>query len=139
MNILLVDGYNVIHSLPQFRKFLDVKLEQARSSLIQALAQLAKSKKGNVRIHVFFDGKADADFFSVDPIVAGVEVHFSRGETADQLILDYLQEIKDSGEVTVVTDDRSLARQAGSERATILSSDGLGHRLQKTVSKSDKF
>lgn len=131
MSLLLIDGYNIIHALPRFRKALDVKLSEARSSLIGSLARLAEAKKGNVSIHIFFDSNEPHDFFQTDPVFPGVDVHFSEGESADETILHFLGNYLHKGDVTVVTDDRSLARRAGDEGAIVLSSAGLEHRLRK--------
>lgn len=134
MNFLLVDGYNVIHALPEFRSLLDKSLADARAALAQALGRLAAAKKGNVEIHLFFDSKEPRDFFDAEPLVRGVQVHFPlSGESADEAILDYLRGFDNKALMTVVTDDRSLARQSGDEGAEILSSAGLARRLAKVI------
>ena len=133
MHLLLVDGYNMIHAFPEFRRLLDRSLAEARAALSRALGGLAAAKKGNVEIHLFFDSKEPRDFFDAEPLVPGVEVHFPfSGETADEAILDYLRLFDNKAQVTVVTDDRNLARQAGDEGAEALSSAGLARRLAKT-------
>ncbi len=132
MNLLLVDGYNMIHALPEFRRLLDRSLAEARAALSRALGGLAAAKKGNVEIHLFFDSKEPRDFFDAEPLVRGVEIHFPfSGETADEAILDYLRQFDNKATVTVVTDDRNLARRAGDEGAQTLSSSGLARRLAK--------
>ena len=132
MNTLLVDGYNIIHALPEFRKLLDSKLSDARAALIHSLGRLAAAKKGNVTIHVFFDAKKTPDFLGdSEPHLAGVEVHFSEGQNADEAMLDFLHRFPNLAEVTVVTNDVGLARRARDEGAMTLSSAGLAHRLAK--------
>lgn len=137
MHSLLVDGYNMMHALPEFRRLLDKApaksaLADARAALARSLGRLAAAKKGNIEIHLFFDSKEPRDFFDAEPLVPGVEVHFPySGETADEAILDYLRQFENKALFTVVTDDRSLARQAGDEGAEILSSAGLARRLMK--------
>ncbi len=132
MNYLLVDGYNVIHAIPQLRHLLDRSLAEARAALARSLGLLAASKKGNVDIHLFFDSKEDRGFFDAEPGVTGVNVHFPySGETADEAILDFLGKIENRASVTVVTDDYRLARRAGDEGAQAISTADLARRLSK--------
>ena len=132
MNILIVDGYNVIHAFPPLRRLLDRSLAEARAALAQSLGRLALAKKGNVDIHVFFDSKEDMGFFDAEPSVAGVSVHFPySGETADEAILELLRKIENRASATVVTDDYRLARRAGDDGAQAISTADLARRLSK--------
>ncbi len=133
MHTLLIDGYNVIHGVPSLRQKLDLNIGESRASLIHLLAGLASAKKGNVAIHVFFDGAKAHDGFDSEPFVRGVDIHFSRGQNADQDILDFLHRFANKAEVTVVTDDRNLAYQTSAEGAEVLSSSGLARRLAKVL------
>lgn len=133
MALLLIDGYNVIHALPEYSRFLSGRLADARAHLARSVGRLAAAKKGNVEIHIFFDGRdEDAGWFDAEPLVAGVEVHFSEPRrTADEEILDFILALENKAEATVVTEDRGLARQAGAEGAGVITASGLAHRLAK--------
>lgn len=133
MALLLVDGYNVIHALPEYSRYLSGRISDARAHLARSLGRLAAAKKGNVEIHIFFDGRdEDGGWFDAEPLVAGVEVHFSLPRrTADEEILDFIFALENKSEATVVTEDRSLAGQASAEGAGTLTPAGLAHRLSK--------
>lgn len=141
MHTLLVDGYNVIHGISEFRRLLDDEspkggspspLGKSRQALLEALSKLALAKRGNVQVHVFFDGDPNRDLFdNLEPFYQGVEVHYACSPDADQAILDFLDRIENKAEVTVVTEDKNLARRSSAEGAQILSSGGLAKRLAK--------
>jgi predicted RNA-binding protein with PIN domain len=133
MALLLIDGYIVIHALPEYSRYLSGKISGARAHLARSLGRLAAAKKGNVEIHIFFDGRdEDSGWFDAEPLVAGVEIHFSPPRrTADEEILDFILTLENKSEATVVTEDRGLARQAGAEGAGTLTASGLAHRLSK--------
>ena len=129
--LLVVDGYNIIHALPSFRRFLDPKLAKARAALLRSLGQMPAVKRGTVEVHVFFDAPGGRDIFDEEPLVAGVDVHFSDGFPADESIIDFVEMAENKSLITVVTDDRSLARRAGDVGAQTISSAGLENRLAR--------
>lgn len=131
MHFILLDGYNFIHAIPRFRRLLDTSLRESRAELIRELGRFATAKKGNVAVHIFFDSKAHHDPFDSEPFQPGVEVHFSQGESADENILEFVRTFPHKPDLTVVTDDRNLARTAGDEGAITLSAAGFAHRLSK--------
>jgi predicted RNA-binding protein with PIN domain len=116
MDILIVDGYNVINAWSELNKLKEVSLDQARERLIQWIASYA-GYKGLEAIIVFdaYMSKESLRRCSKNP---GVRVLYSQeGETADsaieKLVYDLVCERK--GNVYVATADRA-------EQLTVLGS-----------------
>ncbi len=102
---IVVDGYNLIHAMPELARLVDTDLERARDALVAMLA-VYRSKR-NVRITVVFDGRGTATQQTRPP--GGVEVVFSRApQNADAKIKNMLALEKNPRSWTVVTSDRSI-------------------------------
>lgn len=85
MSLLLVDGYNIINSLPQYKSLAKEELEEARIKLIEDLAIL--HYLGDKKIEVVFDAARAGASLSVKQEVAGIVVIFTaQGKTADSYI-----------------------------------------------------
>ena len=131
MNLLLVDGYNVIRQTPPYRAMADVDLEAARLALVSDVAAFAH---GVYRATVVFDGHNNPMSNGTSHGVAGITVIFSRyGMEADAVIESLARTAREQGEpATVVTSDAqmqwavlggSVARMSSAEFAGELRSD----------------
>ena len=84
---ILIDGYNLIHTIPAIAEELDRDLESSRNSLIRLLHSYRSSKNDIYPITVVFDGqKEHLDRRNTPP--RGINITYSRGETADELIVN---------------------------------------------------
>ena len=119
--LYLIDGYNVTHSDPATA---GLTLEEQRERLVARLRSRGAELLGPGRIVVVFDG---AEATGGTSGAAGpVEVRFSRGGSADDLIVRY---VGDAGSgVCLVTSDRELA-----SRARGVSVSGLEVRGRESV------
>lgn len=111
-----VDGYNLLFSL-----FKDEKtLKSQRDELIQILNETAEAY--NLRITLVFDAPSHLE--------GNIRTHFDHleiiytdyGETADSYILDAVAAASLPGAITVVTNDKSLARnikKCGAQNETL--------------------
>lgn len=81
---LLVDGYNIIHHWPELRNQMAIDLETSRKSLIDTMAEYAKSS--GVRVLIVFDAYEPTGNGSHE-VKKGIEIIFTReNETADAYI-----------------------------------------------------
>ncbi len=129
MNTLVIDGYNVIHRLPAFRRFLEVSLERAREELIQLVrAYVARRKVSAV---VVFDGQAG--LAAPDwPANGRLRVLFSRPpRDADAVIRDLVTRAENRKALTVVTDDVEIIRFAAANQVPSLSTSVFYDRLNQ--------
>ena len=84
MNILIVDGYNIIGAWPYLRQLKNKDLQQAREKLISKMAEY-KAYSG-FRVIVVFDAQLQKEVEKQE-IKHGVEIIYTRhNETADEKI-----------------------------------------------------
>lgn len=107
VDVLLVDGYNIIHAWPQLRYLVDhVSLDAARDKLIEIMGDY-KGSSGE-RIVVVFDAYHTKRIGYTREQMFGVEVVYTRrGETADHYIERMISSLdpKSVGLVRVATSD----------------------------------
>jgi len=89
---LLIDGYNLIPAIPELGRLLRQDLEAGREGLLAMLRAYRRTVRGPLALTVVFDGKGAAGGGGGNaPKGGGVQVLFSRNETADDLILRLLR------------------------------------------------
>lgn len=100
VNVLLVDGYNVIHQTPPYSAMAAVDLEAARLALVSDVAAFAH---GAYRATVVFDGHNNPQSSGLPHRVAGITVIFSRfGMEADAVIESLARASRAQGEPAIV-------------------------------------
>lgn len=140
MNKIIIDGYNMIHLVPELREFLDESLERAREELIRRLKSYLLNKK--IVIAVVFDGNHPAGGQTVERN-RNLEIKFSNFPfKADPLIKTLIQKEKHKGAITIVTHDFDIAAFATAEHAAVISPAEFWLRLTKRQQQNgifDKF
>jgi predicted RNA-binding protein with PIN domain len=127
MKQFILDGYNIIKS--DARGVLaQGTLEEQRERLL-ALINTAHPA-GSVRntVTVVFDGPYDAPA-APRYRAGGVDVIFSEGKTADEVIEQLVRAAPHPGTIVVVTDDRGLHRMLGGLGAATMSVAEFTRRL----------
>lgn len=121
MLTLILDGYNVIHAIPELTKRLDQSLESARQGLIDFCVAF-KAKRGDVgQLYIVFDGD---DAYAGQPSMdrGGVTVMFSRrGEEADERILKLIRHDGGQSRFLIVSDDTYIFNNARAHGARVIS------------------
>ena len=105
MVTVVLDGYNVIHAVPELARQLDRSLEAAREALV-SLCQAYQARHGDVkRMYVVFDG--DQAFASgLQTGRSGVTVLFTqRQEEADDRILSLIRADGGRSRFVIVSND----------------------------------
>lgn len=129
---VVVDGYNLIHAMPELARLVDSDLERARDALVAKLAVYRARR--NVRVTVVFDGRGTAAPQTRPP--GGVEVTFSRApQTADAKIKNLLALEKSPRSWTVVTSDNSIVLFARDYRAKTIPSAEFAAQLGPGIPK----
>lgn len=122
----VVDGYNLIHKLPDLKALVDSDLERSRDRLVDRLAGFALSRR--VRVTVVFDGRGLSQPRGVGP--RGVEVVYSRApENADARIKSLIERQRNVRSWTVVSSDNSIVRFARDYGAQTIGADGFAQLL----------
>lgn len=127
----LIDGYNFLFRLGEGKK---KSLEQAREALIAAL---------NEKLHVFrapvsivFDSSEQIRDFAQSAKLPNLDVLYApKGLTADEYMIELVEQAKNPKNTTIVSSDGGLARQCQHLGAKTLSIDEFLHLLQKRNGK----
>jgi predicted RNA-binding protein with PIN domain len=112
----LIDGYNVI----KFSELFSARtLELQRNKLIDFI--LKYNPHGNNKITVVFDCKSsnpyETDGYTTTTI-KGIKTIFSEGQkSADDIIVDYVENSQRPYNITVVTNDKGIFRRIGGKGA----------------------
>lgn len=103
--LLLVDGYNIIGAWPHLRKLREIDFDQARSDLIEAMAEY-QAVTGRV-VTIVFDAHMRYGRESVEKRSRVEVVYTKENETADEWIERRAHELVDDRLVTlfVATND----------------------------------
>lgn len=119
--IFIVDGYNVIHAIPQFEKQLRGGLQGARDLLIAGCQRLGGSKKEVEDVWIIFDGASDLYCTEERPFPKIKLVYTRTHEDADDRIIDILRAYRGKSPVTVVTNDNYVSNHSRSLGARVIS------------------
>ncbi|MBS1515874.1 MAG: NYN domain-containing protein [Bacteroidetes bacterium] len=109
MNTIIIDGNNLLHKIPSFKKSFSANPDSTRRTLVEAVKGRIKNK---AKIIFVFDGHCD------DRIQ---NVIFSGAKTADEVIRKFIEDNYDKNSIKVVSSDReitSLAKVCGCEVST---------------------
>ncbi|BEQ15570.1 NYN domain-containing protein [Desulfoferula mesophila] len=119
---LVIDGYNLIHTVPELA--FASENGQGREALMEALRLYRKKRPHKVK--VVFDGGIEPG--GAKDRLAGTPVSFSGAErSADDVIAALAA--KEGNGITVVTSDRELAGRCRAHGAVVISSEEFGGRL----------
>ena len=121
MVTVLLDGYNVIHAVPELARQMDRSLEAAREALVN-LCREYRQRRGDVkRLYVVFDGD-DVDARGPQEDHEGVTVLFTqRQEEADERILSVIRAEGGRSRFVVVSNDTHIFNNARALGAHVIS------------------
>ncbi len=135
MLIYLIDGNNVIHEIPEWKKMFNEDAENAKDYLIQKVVDHFKNKK--IEVTIFFDGFRFNHSFS--KISNNVGVKHAKNKTADETILLTIQKEKNKKNIVVVTSDNELISKAKLYQCRVLSSKefvrAISRQIQSAIDK----
>ncbi len=104
MSYFILDGYNIINSLPQLKAGT---LRDSRTKLLRLL-EVYHFRKHQANLAIVFDGQ---DNIPDHPQESDFKVMFSKGESADDLIEKLARSYKNPKSIIVVTNDQGLAKR----------------------------
>lgn len=146
LDLLVVDGYNVIHGTPRYSSLIDEPgprqldndpFDRAREALVADVAAFAQDSYDPV---IVFDaaGNLDPDRPSISR--AGIPLVFSRtGESADSVVERLVTDACASGRrVTVVTSDATIQATVYRDGVTRISSRMLANEIVSIDSSTSR-
>jgi predicted RNA-binding protein with PIN domain len=118
----ILDGYNVIHAVPELARQLDRSLQAAREALVR-MCQEARGQGGAAeQFYVVFDGRDAHALGDAEQHHGRVTVCFTqRPEEADARILRVIDALRGHGPCVVVSNDHEVANNARAFGARSLS------------------
>ncbi|GEM_PF-1449469 len=126
--IVLVDGYNVLQSWPQFSQQLDHQFDLARGRLIRMIANFAEYQ--GHRVIAVFDAPQRNLTKAMRKKQEGIEVVYTKqNQTADDYIVEWIKRYKGGEHIEVITSDGALGNAVRR----------LGASVQTTFEFSDTY
>jgi predicted RNA-binding protein with PIN domain len=140
--LLIVDGYNVIHSWPELLRDAGGNLQAARERLADRLAEYEATR--GVHAILIFDGSGSRNRPDGPLAAYAVETRFSsKGLTADHLIERLIVEVREATDdylpITVATSDRLIHALAMRERAAVTGSRDFIRELESLRAETDRY
>jgi predicted RNA-binding protein with PIN domain len=118
MEILILDGYNVIHKIPKLEKHLNISYEDARMVLINFIKIWKYEHKFNDKIYIVFDGE-DGFIKQSETFYNNIICIFTKtGEEADDYIVSMVRDTKNSKIITVISNDGKLKGRCSNQGAS---------------------
>ncbi|MBN2089827.1 NYN domain-containing protein [candidate division KSB1 bacterium] len=138
--IVIIDGYNFIHHIPQLKTLLNTSLEAARNKLEQILAEYLLVKK--IKIILVYDGSitGSAPKYAHLP---DLQIYFSKPpQKADPEIKRIIQQHYKKAQLQLVSLDNELIHYARIHKAAVLTPVDFINRIkgeQETFDLSQKY
>lgn len=101
----IIDGYNLIHTIPALKKTLAHNAESARELLIYSVAQLTHRNK--FRCTIVFDGTIPKTS-TKQSVHAPVHVVYSSPFSADMKIKQLIEHSKNRSLLVIISSDREI-------------------------------
>lgn len=141
MKKLLLDGYNVVHQIPEIEKKISQNLEAARNTLIEICFNLSRKRADIEKLIIVFDSKrSPLDFYPVQPSISKVAIIFSEpNQSADDKILEILQDASQPRSFVVVSNDTYIINNVRAYGAKIISVQEFEKFFQKPALKTKSF
>lgn len=130
--MLLIDGYNALHQFFRGRPIEPDTIQSRREEFLEALQIYSVRRRKNIL--VFFDsGRSDPPFPMHRQIVRGrlAVITTPRGVTADDAIIEKLEEARDRRSFKVITSDRVILNAAERRRIDFQTSEDFVRELER--------
>jgi len=135
--MLLIDGYNALHQYFRGRTVDQKTMPACREEFVEALEIYSVRKRKNLVVY-FDSGKGDPPFPMRRQIVRGrlAVVTTPRGVTADEALIERIDDTRDRRSIKVVTSDRVIVNAAERRRIDTQSSEDFVRELERFLESS---
>ncbi len=120
----IIDGNNVIGKIPELFRLQKRDKQRSREQLVFLLQRYFSNKKINLTLH--FDGFQNAPL-----ALSKGKIVYSESRSADSLIKENIERIKNRKNIILVTSDNELINFGKACGCTIISSKDFGTMLTK--------
>lgn len=119
VDTLIVDGYNIIHAIPELENELDKSLMSARRALTGALLRYQAFERSIRRIYVAYDSKDGTGDIEDTGLVKNI--YAPKASSADNEIVKMLKSAGNPRKIAVLSKDNFVVNHARAMGADILS------------------
>lgn len=126
---LIVDGYNIIHAIPEIENELNKNLMSARNALEAALRKYQLSEKSIQRIYIVYDGKGVGGQ-DIEDMGLIKNIYTSKDSSADDEIVNILKNMKKLNKTAVLSRDNFVINHAKSLGADVLSINSFCKKIK---------
>ena len=109
---LIVDGYNIIHAIPELEEALDKSLKDARQALANALRYYQSREQSIQRIYVVYDSKGNRTGETED--LGLIKNIYTPGTSADREIVSLIKDAKKPSRIAVQSTPSAWSPSNGS-------------------------
>lgn len=132
----ILDGYNVLHQIDDYRQRMQLDLESAREQLIRDLQTFISRRR--IEISVVFDGSSELEKRFDQVNMDGVNVIFSLApQKADPVIMDIIRKENRKRRLIIVTADGEIVRFAKDVGSRILMPHEFMQRIRSQTNQID--
>jgi predicted RNA-binding protein with PIN domain len=115
---LLLDGYNVIHKIPQLQSHLNHSLEDARQALASFMITWARTHHNKASISIVFDGRDG--IINNSQSLCGIKCIYTKTkQEADDKIISIVRNSQNKKDITVISDDNYVINNCKAHGATV--------------------
>jgi predicted RNA-binding protein with PIN domain len=137
MNQIILDGYNVIHKIPQLKHNLENSLENARTSLANFVMTWTKTHTHKGSIAIVFDGRDG--IINSSQSICGIKCIFTKTkQEADDRIISMVRNHPNSKEIIVISDDNYVTNNCKAHGAQVRPADFLTQPKSQVSIQDDK-
>jgi predicted RNA-binding protein with PIN domain len=127
---LIIDGYNLLHSIHQTDEDFDAISDIQLCRIVDAFLMQTKQKG-----EIIFDGSGPPNKSTFDNM-RKLEVLFAGpSRDADTVVENKIKASTDAKRLTVVSSDRRILQAARARRAAVMKSDAFWDGLQRQLSR----
>lgn len=130
IEVLIVDGYNVIHAVPALEHSLKCSLKKARSLLEEALRQYQSKEKSIKRVYVVYDSRANTEK-RLEDLGLIKNIFVSSSSNADSEIVSLLKSASKTSNIAVLSRDNFVMNHTRAMGANILPIDAFCRKLPR--------
>jgi len=125
MTVLVVDGYNAMHAIPEARKRLKESLRSARDEVIAISREYARSSGFISDVRVVFDGDDRYRYLDKLDIKRDSAQVFSKTGFGDEKIIEVIKQLSCKGKVVLASNDNYVRNGARGYGASLIHSEDL--------------
>ena len=119
VDTLIVDGYNIIHAIPELENELNESLMSARRALSEALSRYQAGERSIKKIYVAYDSKDGTG--DIEDMGLVKNIYAPKNSNADKEIVSMLKAAKNPKRIAVLSRDNFVINHARAMGVDILS------------------